>query len=415
MNENEKKTGVSNFKRILKMVGPGLIMAGACIGPASLTTAAKLGSTYGYALLWMVILTILIRTLYVKACYTSAIVLEMPTIEAIRKFYGPAVGVLCGLTCMFGSVAYQVGNFSGSGMGLSLIFPMLNWKVGGVILTLLAAYFILGKNVYHTIERFMRYCVLAMVVCFLISLVSSGGFSITGAVSGLIPQIPDSAAILTILAFVGSTCSLPGVAYGTYLGKEKKWNRDNLKDGSVNWDTVIGVGSIGIVVIMVLFVGVEVLKPQGLTVKSVSDLAVALNPIIGSAANILIGLAFLGAAMSSMIANAQMSATLLLSGFGKPYSMESKGVKIVATCVLAFGCVLGLVLGSAPIQTLMVAAACTIIAMPVLGLFAILLLLRKEMGEYRPSKVYICAMFASYALLIAVTIKNISDFIAKYL
>lgn len=116
-----------------------------------------------------------------------------------------------------------------------------------------------------------------------------------------------------------------------------------------------------------------------------------------------------------MIANAQMSATLLLSGFGKPYSMESKGVKIVATCVLAFGCVLGLVLGSAPIQTLMVAAACTIIAMPVLGLFAILLLLRKEMGEYRPSKVYICAMFASYALLIAVTIKNISDFIAKYL
>jgi len=95
--------------------------------------------------------------------------------------------------------------------------------------------------------------------------------------------------------------------------------------------------------------------------------------------------------------------------------MESKGVKIVATCVLAFGCVLGLVLGSAPIQTLMVAAACTIIAMPVLGLFAILLLLRKEMGEYRPSKVYICAMFASYALLIAVTIKNISDFIAKYL
>lgn len=41
MNENEKKTGVSNFKRILKMVGPGLIMAGACIGPASLTTAGK--------------------------------------------------------------------------------------------------------------------------------------------------------------------------------------------------------------------------------------------------------------------------------------------------------------------------------------------------------------------------------------
>lgn len=415
MNQNKTKTGESNLKRILKMVGPGLIMAGACIGPASLTTAAKLGSNYGYALLWMVILTVLIRALYIKACYTSSIVLEMPTIEAIRKFYGPGVGILCGLTCMFGSVAYQVGNFSGSGMGLSLIFPSLNWKIGGVVLTLLAAYFILGKNVYRTIERFMRYCVLAMVVCFLISLIASGGFSVGGAAAGLIPSIPDSTAVFTILAFVGSTCSLPGVAYGTYLGKEKKWTRENLKDGTINWDTAIGVGSIGIVVVMVMFVGVEVLRPQGLTVKSVSDLATALNPIIGSAANILIGLAFLGAAMSSMIANAQMSATLLLSGFGKPYAMESKEVKIVASCVLAFGCVLGVALGSAPVQTLMVAAACTIVALPVLGLFAILLLLRKEMGEYRPSKLYIGAMFASYALLIAVTIKNISDFIAKYL
>ena len=116
-----------------------------------------------------------------------------------------------------------------------------------------------------------------------------------------------------------------------------------------------------------------------------------------------------------MIANAQMSATLLLSGLGRPYDMESKGVKILASCVLAFGCIVGIVLGSAPVQTLMVAAACTIVAMPMLGILSILLLLRKEMGEYRPSKVYIGALFVSYALLIVVTIKNISDFITKYL
>ena len=416
MSENgQGKAGGSKFIHIFKAIGPGLIMAGASIGPSTLTTATKLGANYGYALLWMVILTVLIRALYVKACYTSSIVLEMPTIQAIRTYYGPVIGVICGITCMFGSVAYQVGNFSGSGMGLNMIIPALDWKIGGTILTLLAAFFILGKNVYKTIERFMRYCVLAMIICFFIALIASGGFSVGGAAKGLIPSIPDSAALLTILAFVGSTCSLPGIAYGTYLGKEKKWGKASLKDGTINWDTAIGVGAIGIVVIMVLFVGAEIIGPQGLTVSSVSDLGVALNPIIGGAANYLIGIAFLGAAMSSMIANAQMSATLLLSGLGRPYNMESKEVKIVATCVLAFGCILGIVLGKAPVQTLMVAAACTIVAMPVLGLFAILLLMRKEMGEFRPSKVYLTAMFVSYGLLIAVTIKNIMDFGAKYL
>ena len=261
----------------------------------------------------------------------------------------------------------------------------------------------------------MRYCVLAMVVCFFVSLIASGGVNVGNAASGLIPSIPDSAAMLTVLAFVGSTCSLPGVAYGTYLGKEKKWTRDSLKDGTINWDTAVGVGSIGLVVVMLLCVGAEVLNPQGLTVSSATDLATALSPVIGGAANYLIGLAFVGAAVSSMIANAQMSATLLLSGLGRPYDMESKGVKILASCVLAFGCIVGIVLGSAPVQTLMVAAACTIVAMPMLGILSILLLLRKEMGEYRPSKVYIGALFVSYALLIVVTIKNISDFITKYL
>ena len=405
----------ANFKHIMAAIGPGIIMAGACIGPSSLTTASKLGSTYGYQLLWVVILTVLIRALYVKACYTSSIVLGMPTIEAIRKFYGPVIGVITGVTCMFGSVAYQVGNFSGTGMGLNLIFSGLNWKVGGTIMTLLCAYFILGKNIYRTVERFMRYCVLAMVVCFFVSLIASGGINVGNAASGLIPSIPDSAAMLTVLAFVGSTCSLPGVAYGTYLGKEKKWTRDSLKDGTINWDTAVGVGSIGLVVVMLLCVGAEVLNPQGLTVSCATDLATALSPVIGGAANYLIGLAFVGAAVSSMIANAQMSATLLLSGLGRPYDMESKGVKILASCVLAFGCIVGIVLGSAPVQTLMVAAACTIVAMPMLGILSILLLLRREMGEYRPSKVYIGALFVSYALLIVVTIKNISDFITKYL
>lgn len=418
--ENKGNTAVSDqkkrtFREIMQMIGPGLIMAGACIGPSSLTTAAKLGSTYGYQLLWVVIVTVAIRALYVKACYTSSIVLEMPTIEAIRKFYGPVAGIITGITCMFGSVAYQVGNFSGTGMGINLIFPGIDWKVGGTIMTLLCAYFILGKNIYRTVERFMKLCVLTMVICFLISLIAAGGVEIGQAASGLVPTIPDSAAMLTILAFVGSTCSLPGVAYGTYLGKEKKWNRNSLKDGTINWDTAIGVGSIGIVVIMLLCVGAEVLHPQGLTVSSASDLAAALNPVIGGIANYLIGLAFTGAAISSMIANAQMSATLLLSGFGRPYLMESRGVKILASCVLAFGCLIGIVLGSAPVQTMMIAAACTIVAMPMLGIFSILILLRKEMGEYRPSKLFIGGMSVSYVLLLVVTLKNISDFAAKYL
>ena len=37
-----------------------------------------------------------------------------------------------GFVCAFGCVAYEVGNFSGSGISINLLFG-LDWKIGGVI------------------------------------------------------------------------------------------------------------------------------------------------------------------------------------------------------------------------------------------------------------------------------------------
>lgn len=413
--ENQLAKKPSKIKHILEISGPGLIMAAACIGPASVTSASVLGSTYGYALLWMVILTIIVRALFVRGAYTSSLVLGLPTLEAIRKFYGPALGVITGIACLLGSVAYQVGNFSGTGMGVGLLFPGLDWKIGGVVMTAASIYFILSKNVFIKIEKIMKICVFAMIACFGISLIATGGPSITGMASGMLPRFPDQKSIFTTLAFVGSTCSLPGIAYGTYLGKEKKWSLEDIRNKNITWDTAVGVGSIGLIVILVMLTSAAVLHPRGITVKSVQDMAEQLTPIIGGAARYLMGFSLLCAALSSMIVNAQMGATLILSGLGKPYGMEDKLVRIFSFAILIFGCVLGVAIGAAPVQMLMIAAACTIISMPLLGLFIILLLNKKEMGEFKPKPFYTSALIISYILIILVTWNNISNFITKYI
>ena len=38
--------------QLLKRIGPGLIATGIVIGPGAVTTAAMLGSNYGYSLIW---------------------------------------------------------------------------------------------------------------------------------------------------------------------------------------------------------------------------------------------------------------------------------------------------------------------------------------------------------------------------
>jgi|GEM_PF-5226676 len=45
----------STFKRRLKNVGPGAIVAAAIIGPGTVTTASNVGAEFGYALIWALV------------------------------------------------------------------------------------------------------------------------------------------------------------------------------------------------------------------------------------------------------------------------------------------------------------------------------------------------------------------------
>ena len=81
-----------------------------------------------------------------------AITTGMPTIHAIRKYYGPVasgiVSVAVFLSCLF----FTMGNISGTGAGMNLIFG-INWKLGALIMlaVLLGLYF--SKGVYSKVEK----------------------------------------------------------------------------------------------------------------------------------------------------------------------------------------------------------------------------------------------------------------------
>ena len=76
--------------QLLKRIGPGLIATGIVIGPGAVTTAAMLGANYGYALIWLVFPIIFMGITFVMTTNWLAITTGMPTIHAIRKYYGKA-------------------------------------------------------------------------------------------------------------------------------------------------------------------------------------------------------------------------------------------------------------------------------------------------------------------------------------
>ena len=133
--ENETKKSKLTAKDILAKTGPGIIMAAAAVGTGTVTTSAILGARYEYGMIWMVILALFMRGIYMRSAYTAQVVLGMPILDCINKFYGKALCAIAGFVCAFGCVAYEVGNFSGSGISINLLFG-LDWKIGGVIMSL---------------------------------------------------------------------------------------------------------------------------------------------------------------------------------------------------------------------------------------------------------------------------------------
>lgn len=89
--ENETKKSKLTAKDILAKTGPGIIMAAAAVGTGTVTTSAILGARYEYGMIWMVILALFMRGIYMRSAYTAQVVLGMPILDCINKFLSQGV------------------------------------------------------------------------------------------------------------------------------------------------------------------------------------------------------------------------------------------------------------------------------------------------------------------------------------
>ena len=409
MSNEVKTSGNLSPLDLLKRSGPGIIMAAAAVGTGTVATSANLGATYGYAMVWMVILAMVMRGIYVRATYVSTAVLKMPVIDSIRAYYGKGLSIFCGFICAFGCIAYECGNFSGTGMSLSLLLP-IDWKIGGIIMSLFCVFLMFSKNVYNKVEKFMKACVFIMILGFLTALIMTGGPSATGFAKGIVPSLPDQSALFTALAFIGSCAAISGVVYGSHLSKDKGWTVEDIKNKTILGDTIIGVGSIAVIVLLVLCTAAVTLNPRGITIGGISDLTEMLIPLLGTGAKYLIGICLLAASTSSMLASATMGATLLLAGFGKESKMDDMNTKIWGTVVIALGAVIAFIFGSAPMQMIFVSNICAVLNAPILAILIIMIVNRKEMGEYKYTVKGNIALALCLLGLLAVTAYNIARY-----
>ena len=407
MSENNQVFG-SDIRRLplkdlVKRIGPGLIATGIVIGPGAITTAAMLGANYGYALLWIMMPIIFMGITFMMTTNRLAIMTGMPTIHAIRKYYGPIASGVVSVATFAACLFFTMGNISGTGAGLNLITG-LNWKVGSAIMLAVIVYCYFTKNVYSKVEKVITVCILGMIVSFYATLIGVGGPDWSQFGKGVVGFALPAGSLTTALAFVSTNASVTTGVYNTYLGKEKKWKKEDLFNGVMFTDALVHILSVVLISGAIILVGAIVLNPTGETIKAPAQLAEMLVPIMGNAARYIMGIALLGAGFSSLLGNTQRGMVLLGAGFEKDVSLTSKFVRIGCMICLAFGAIVCYSYGGSPTQLIFLANLGTSVSTPVAGLFITLLIWRKDVNEgYKtPTALRIC-MTISYVFVLIMT------------
>jgi manganese transport protein len=399
----------ASFKEIVRRIGPGIILAGIVIGPGNITTSAMLGASYGYALTWLWIPIAVMGSVFMLSCYRISMLTKMPIVHAIRHYYGRVAAFIVGFATFLSCLFFTIGNITGAGTGVQLVTGM-NWKLGSLIMIAVTLLLYTMKGVYNKVEKAITICIAGMIICFIATLISTGGPEWGELGHAMTHWTIPQGSLPTGLAYVSTNAAITAGIYATYLGLEKKWKREDLFNGVMVADSIAHVISVIIISGSIVLVGAIVLHPTGQSITGAAQLGELLTPFLGEAAPIIMGIALMAAAFSSLLGNTQRGMVLFAAGIDKPTALESNFVKYGCFVCIALTAAICFMYGKSPTQLIFIANLSTAIATPFGGFFVARMLWRKDIYENdgtKPPRVLQVLMVISYIFTLFMTISSL--------
>jgi manganese transport protein len=354
---------MNRFKNWIMTLGPGIITAALVFGPSKMTIATKLGASYGFALLWLIVVAIFFMVIFTAMAARIGCARDESLLNLIGQKWGKIPALLVGIGIFIVTACFQAGNSIGIGIALgeSTHTPTMPWTIAFTIIGIGLLFF---QSFYKVLEKVMIALVTLMLTAFLTTMVILRPDPVK-IIGGFSPVIPEGSMKL-VVAFMASTFSIVAAFYQAYLIQQRrKLNKLGSGTGSGSFT---GIFILGIMAAIIVICAASVLQPRGIVVKSASDMAKSLEPLFGRHAAIFFLMGLFGGSFSALLGNATVGGTLFADALGYGRDLSSKKVKMLIAVVMIIGCSVAVTFGTLPLELIVFTQSVTIFLVPFIGL-----------------------------------------------
>jgi manganese transport protein len=306
------------MRAVLPFAGPAVIASVAYMDPGNFATNIQAGSSYGYGLLWVVVLANAVAMLFQAMSAKLGIVTNRNLAELSREQFPRSVVIGMWVVSEIAAMATDLAEFLGGAIGLSLLLhlPLLL----GMLLTAAITYLILSmeRSGFRPLELVIGGLVSVIGVSYLIELMIAPPDWNAAALHSVVPQLADTGAVTLAVGIIGATV-MPhaiylhsGLTQGRAPARNEAERRKLLRFS--NREVVIALTFAGLVNMAMVMMAASAFHQGHSDVAQIETAYHTLVPLLGVGAAGIFLLSLMASGISSSTVGT-MAGQMIMQGF----------------------------------------------------------------------------------------------------
>jgi manganese transport protein len=330
------------LRAALPFAGPAVVASVGYMDPGNFATNIQAGSTFGYELLWVVMLSSIVAMLFQAMSAKLGIVTGHNLAELCRDQFPKPLVITMWIGSEIAAMATDLAEFVGAALAISLLAHVslfVGLAVTGVVTIALLS---LDKRGFRPLEIVIGALVLVIGISYLGELAIVPPDWHAALFHSFVPQIRNNDALMLCVSIVGATIMPHTIYLHSGLTQNRAPVRNDHQRGLMvrisNREVLVALGFAGLVNMAMVVMSASAFGKRAPGIADISTAFHTLEPMFGAGAAVLFLISLLASGVSSSVVGTMAGQTIMQGFVGFRIPMLARRLITMVPAVIVCAC-----------------------------------------------------------------------------